>query len=130
VNKRTKILTRGAAGDGALVAPTRIMPVAVWVAIRTRLTRLVLILLQDGGLGCVLSGEDGVVRHQYFCRDEVVVRYHRFRRGMVMIVIVVAQRIVRDDKAFDIAFGVAEVGCLLSFGGVAVAVAVGVTVSV
>jgi hypothetical protein len=89
---------------------------AVWVVVGARRAGFVFVFLQDSGIGCVLSGQERVIGH------------HGIRRGAV-VAIVVAQRVMGDDQAFDIAFGIAEVGSSLSFRGVNVGVEMGVAMA-
>jgi hypothetical protein len=102
---------------------------AVWVVVGARLAGFVFVFLQDSGIGCVLSGQERVIGHHGIRRGAVVVWHHRVCRDMVVVAIVVAQRVMGDDQAFDIAFGIAEVGSSLSFRGVNVGVEMGVAMA-
>jgi hypothetical protein len=130
MSNESEILACRAAGHRILMTPTGIVPMAVWVVVWARLSGLVLILLQDSGLGCVLSGHKGAVRHHCLSGGEVVVGHHRLCRDIVVVAIVVAQRVAGDYETFNIAFRVAEIDSSLSFRGVNLGVPIVVTMAV
>jgi hypothetical protein len=117
MSKKTKILTCAFAGRGVVVTPSGVFPMTVGVAIWACLARLMCIFLQGGGHGGVLSGQGGVVWHDWFRRGEGSIWHHFLRSGIVVCVVVDGKGVMGNDEAFDVVMRVVIVSTLLPFSG-------------